>query len=206
MRPSRLARVRPASGPLRPGQERASDHLRFIRDTMARAGSFTAVSGVGQTIVGILGVGAGVIASRQADPMAWLATWLAAAVICAVVGVVADVRKAARLGIPLFSGPARRFALTFLPPLAAGALLTAVFYRAGLIQHLPGLWLLLFGTGVVTGGAMSVGLVPIMGLAFMLTGVAAFLLPSAWGDLLMMAGFGGLNIVFGILIAVRHDG
>jgi hypothetical protein len=45
-----------------------------------------------------------------------------------------------------------------------------------------------------------------MGLAFMLAGVAAFVSPPAWGNAYMAAGFGGLHIVFGIVIWRKHGG
>jgi hypothetical protein len=186
--------------------DRAAEHLQFIRETMARAGSFTAVSGSGQAIVGVIGLAAAWLASRQTETAAWLTVWLAAAFAGAGVAVVAIRAKAARIDVPLSSGPARRFALTFLPPLAAGAVLTGVLYRHGLASSLPGTWLLLFGTAVVTGGATSVGVVPVMGACFIVTALAAFALPADWGDLLMACGFGLLNILFGVRIAVKHGG
>ena len=188
-----------------PVSSQAVDDLRFIRETMARSPSFTAVPGYGQMLVGLTALAAAWIASLQSAPHAWLKVWLAEAMIGGTVGVLGVHFKAQRTGDALTSGPARKFAFSFLPPLAAGALLTSVLYSAGMIRALPGTWLLLYGTGVVTGGAFSVSAVPTMGVGFMLTGVVALLNP-AWGGACMAIGFGGLHILFGFLVARRHGG
>jgi hypothetical protein len=184
----------------------ALDHLRYIRDTMERAASFTAVSGRAQVAVGVIGVAAALAARRQPERAAWLATWLAAAVLSAGVSVVGFWRKARVLGVPLLSGPGRKFALSFLPALFAGAVLTLVLARDGRYDLLPSVWLLVFGAAVMAGGAFSVPPVPVMGACFLVLGIVSAFAPANWGDLLMALGFGLVNVGFGVLITVNYGG
>jgi len=203
--PAELGQNRPTAHP-RSLNAHAIDDLRYIRETMERAGSFTAVSGWGQAVVGIIGFAAALLALESSSAESFVRTWIAAAVASAAVAGLSMVLKARRAGVPLLSGPGRKFALGFVPPLAAGALLTAALYRAGLMVWLPPIWLLLFGASVVAGGAFSVRAVPVMGFCFMLLGACALVAPPAWGNCLMAAGFGGLHLVFGVIIAVKHGG
>lgn len=189
-----------------PLHDRAIDNLRFIRETMERAASFTAVPGWGGVIVGVTAVGAAILAARQPVLEAWLLIWLGEALLALVIAGWAIDRKARAANLPLLSSPGRKFALSFAPPLIAGALLTAVLYRAGLASSIPGAWLLLYGTGVVSAGTFSVRVVPVMGVCFMAAGAVALFLPAAWANWCLAAGFGGLHIVFGLIIARRHGG
>lgn len=198
---------------LRPPLERppalhvhAMDDLRFIRQTMEEAGSFTAVPGWGTVAIGASALAAALVASLQHAPAMWVAVWMAEAAVALAIATATMSRKARGAGLSLFSGPGRRFALSFAPPLFAGALLTFVLFAAGRTSVLPGLWLLLYGTGVVTGGAFSVRIVPVMGLCFMLAGSIALFLPAAWSNPVMAAGFGLIHVLFGVLIARRHGG
>lgn len=182
------------------------DDLSFIRRTMERATAFTAVPGWGGVAMGVIALGAAAFALQRTTPREWLATWLAASVVALAVGGWTMAVKARRAGTQVFSYSGRRFVLSYVPPLAVGVLLTLALVRADLYQALPGTWLLLYGTGVVTGGAYSVRVVPLMGTCFMLLGAVALFGPAAWGDVLMAAGFGGLHIVFGLVIARRYGG
>jgi hypothetical protein len=185
---------------------RAMDNLRFIRETMEGAAFFTAVSGLGEVAVGMTALVAAWIAYRQGTNWAWLQVWLWDALVASLLTVGAIVWKARRSEQSLLSQPSRRFVLALCPPLIAGALLTPVLLYSGNVGVLPGVWLLLYGTGVVTGGAFSVRTVPVMGMAFMALGAVALVAPIAWRDLLLAAGFGGLHILFGGVIAWRHGG
>jgi hypothetical protein len=206
-----MSSVRPIRKETLPAEEpalhmRAMDNLAFIRDTMERAGAFTAVSGWGMVIVGVAALTAASIAARQPTEVAWLNTWLAAAFLAPVIMIAAIIRKARAAKLPLMSGAGRKFLLSFSPPMLVGALLTIELYRLGMYDVLPGLWLLVYGTAVVAGGAFSVRVVPVMGFCFMLAGAIALFTPPATNDILMAAAFGGLHIIFGIPIARRHGG
>jgi hypothetical protein len=204
-----MARIRPvSSGRPEPValHDRAMDNLRFIRETMERAGSFTAVSGWGSILTGGTALVAAGVASMVEGPIAWLAVWTAEAMLALGIGAWAVVKKARAAGMPLLSGPGRKVALSLMPPIVAGAILTLVLFQVGLFQLLPGMWMLLFGVGIVAAGSYSVRIVPVMGLSFMLLGAIAFLLPMAWANGVMALGFGGLHILFGLLIARRYGG
>jgi hypothetical protein len=188
-----------------PIDARAADHLRYIRETMENAAEFTAVPGWGGVAMGVTALVAAFVASRQATPLAWLIVWLFEAFVAVAIAAPAAATKAHRANSALFSGPGRKFVLSFAPPIVAGGFLTYSLYHAGAFFALPGVWLLLYGTAIVTGGAFSVRVVPVMGLCLMLLGAAALFAPAGWGDAFMAAGFGFVQMAFGWWIA-RHYG
>jgi hypothetical protein len=189
-----------------PLDEQAVENLRFIRETMERSTSFTAVPGKGGVAMGLSALVAAGIAARTTTTEMWLATWGLEALVALAIGAFAMSLKARAANLPLLSGAGRKFALNLSPPLFAGAFLTVALYRLGLVGVLPGVWLLLYGVAVVTAGAFSVSAVPAMGVCLMALGAVALFSPTSWGNILMATGFGGVQIVFGLLIARRHGG
>jgi len=203
-----MATAGPLQSPPRepiPIDARAADHLRYIRETMERAAEFTALPGWGGVAMGVTALMAALAASRQTTPRAWLAIWLIEAFVAVAIAAPAAATKAHRANSALFSGPGRKFVLSFALPIVVGGLLTFALYHAAFLAALPGVWLLLYGTAIVTGGAFSVRVVPVMGLCLMLLGAAALFAPPVWGDAFMAAGFGVVQIGFGWWIA-RHFG
>jgi hypothetical protein len=186
--------------------DRALDNLQFIRRTMESSGQFTAVSGLGGILLGVTGMVAAFIAGGQPTAEAWTTTWLIAAAVGIPSSGWAVLRKTRRAGVPLFQGSGRKFVLGLAPALVAGAALTVVLFRKDLVDLLPGTWLLLYGVGIVTAGAFSVRVIPLLGLSFMLVGIVALFSPAAWGNALMGVGFGGLHLVFGAVITWRYGG
>lgn len=187
-------------------QARAMDNLRFIRGIMESASTFTAVSGWGQVVIGLTAVGAALIAARQPLPSTWVATWLAEAGIAMGISIASMTLKTHAANQPLLTGTFRKLVLSFSPAMVVGMILTALFVQNGLFSWLPGSWMLLYGAAVISAGTYSTRSVPVMGAAFMVAGALAFIAPPAWHNSMMIAAFGGLHVVFGLLIARRHGG
>jgi|SRR6185295_14765944 len=189
-----------------PLHARAMDNLSYIRGAIETAGAFTAVSGLGVSLVGVTALLAAWIAAGRATREGWILVWVAEALVAILISAWATAVKARAADLPLFTGASRKFALSFGLAVAVGALLTPPLLHSSASDRIPGMWLSLYGTGIVTGGLFSVPAVPVMGLCFVLLGVAGLFGPAAWGDVLMAAGFGGLHLGFGLAIARRYGG
>lgn len=182
------------------------DQLQFIRHTMESATSFTAVPGWGMVMLGGTALAVAFLARRVDSQLTWVVLWLGEALLAGLISLVAMVKKTGSLAKLAASIPARKCALSLAPPLAAGAVLTIVMMEQHLYSVLPGMWLILYGVAVITGGAFSVRVIPVMGICFAIFGTLALAMPSNWANGIMAAGFGGLHVVFGLLIARRHGG
>jgi hypothetical protein len=189
-----------------PIDARAADHLRYIRETMESAAEFTAVPGWGGVAMGTTALAASALAARQTTTYGWLTVWLAEVFVAVAIAAPAAATKARRANSSLFSGPGRKFVLSFAPPIVVGGLLTFALFQLGATAALPGVWLLLYGTAIVTGGAFSVRAVPIMGLCLMTLGAAALFSSAQWGNVFMAAGFGLVQMGFGLWIALKYGG
>src|SRR5690349_10824433 len=189
-----------------PQSNEALDQLQFIRHTMESATSFTAVPGWGTVLLGLTAIAAALVARSLDSRVTWVLLWLGEALLAGVISIVAMVKKTGSLAKLATSIPARKCALSLVPPLAAGGVLTLMMMEQHLYAILPGMWLMLYGVAVITGGAFSVRVIPVMGICFAVFGTIALALPASWANGIMAAGFGGLHVLFGLLIARRHGG
>ena len=189
-----------------PIHEHALSNLRYIREAMERASAFTSIPGWGGVGIGAIAIATAIYAHPFAGTRPWLVAWLACAAVAAVLIAIAMVRKARRANVSFRGAPARRFFVSYFAPIVAGAALTFVLGHNGLYAVLPATWLLLYGASFISSGAYSIPVVPVMGVCFMLLGVAACFVPASAGNALLGAGFGGLHVGFGVVIARRYGG
>lgn len=187
-------------------QARAMDNLRFIRETMEAAGTFTAVSGWGTAVIGASATIAALVAAPFENTAEWVLIWAAEAILALLVSVWFMYHKARAASIPLLNGSARKLLFSFSPVFVVGLAVTIAFMSRSMFALLPGMWMLLYGTAVVAAGAFSVRIVPVMGAAFIAMGIFALFTPASWNTWLMLGGFGILHMVFGVVIARRHGG
>jgi hypothetical protein len=186
--------------------DHAAENLVFIRQAMERSATFTSIPGAGGVAMGIVALGASALAAGQATGDRWLAVWLGAAAVAAIVGLVAMARKARRAGVTLTGSTARRFALGMAAPFVAGAAITYELWAVRNFTVMAPSWLLLYGAGVLTGGIFSVPIVRAIGVCFMALGIAAIATPPEWGNVWLAIGFGGLHVGFGAYIARNYGG
>ncbi|HEX3100616.1 MAG TPA: hypothetical protein VHQ01_02430 [Pyrinomonadaceae bacterium] len=186
--------------------DRAIDNLKFIRETMERSTHFTAVPGYGGILMGVTAVATAFIANAQATFRDSLVAWLIEAFLAFAIGLLAMWQKSKIGGQSLLSVPARKFAMSFAPPLIAGVATVLGVWRYGDYFAMPAICMLSYGAAVVCGGAFSARVVPVMGWCFVVLGVATFLLPANYGNTMMGVSFGGLHIIFGAIIARKYGG
>lgn len=189
-----------------PIHSQALANLRYIRRAMEGAAQFTAIPGRGGMVMGATALAAAVAAHTRIEASSWLAVWAGEALLGILIGFLFAHRKARAIETPMLAKPGQRFLLALAPPVFAAALLTLVLWRAGMVDFTPGIWLLLYGCGIVAGGAFSVRVVPVMGVCFLVLGALALFTPLGWGDWWLAGGFGGLQIVFGFIIARKYGG
>ena len=184
----------------------ARAHLRYIRETIEAAHTFTSVPGKGCIAMGATALTAAVLDSIPGLAPYWLPIWLTAAVTAVALASFFLVRKAREQGLSLWGGVARRFFLTLLPAFIAGAVLTVALLDSGARELVAGSWLLLYGAGLAASGVFSIRPVLLTGFGFMALGALALAMPSDWTSPLLAVGFGGFHLVLGLIIIRRHGG
>ena len=184
----------------------AAENLRYIRDTIEAAHTFTTVPGRGCIAMGIVALAAAALEWIPAFAPHWLPIWLTAAVVSCTVALFAMEAKARVQGLSLRRSVAFRFFLTLGPAFVAGGVLTATLIDSAGRNVIAGIWLLMYGVGIAACGTFSIPVVLIAGFAFMGFGTVTLAAPAAWAPAMLALGFGGIHVVLGALVTRDHGG
>jgi hypothetical protein len=178
----------------------AAATLRYIRASMEAAAG-VAIPGSAGIVMGIVGLAAATICLLPALREHWHFVWLSAAPVAASAGTMLLARPASLLSFTARGTAGRKLALCLLPSLFAGAAMTAVLWSGDRMDAVPGTWLLLYGCALISASVPTTTLVAWMGLSFVGLGIAALFAPFVLQMILLGLGFGGLHILFGILMS-----
>jgi hypothetical protein len=184
----------------------AAEHLRYIRNTIEAAQTFTTIPGKGCIVMGAAAIVAAMLEAVPALAEYWLSIWLTAAVLSAAVALYFMEQKARSQGLSLRRAVATRFFLTLAPAFVAGGILTVALVDLVGRDVIAGIWLLLYGVGIAACGLFSIPAVLIAGFAFMGLGTVALASPAGWAPYLLGAGFGGVHVLLGALVIRDYGG
>ena len=173
--------------------------LQYIRSSIDAAG-LLAVPGSAGIAMGAVGVLAALLVSLKALTVYWLQVWLVAGLVAIAFGTALMVHQVMRRGTALYRGPLRKFLMCLCPPLLVGAVLTWQLWLRGDFALIPGIWLLMYGCAVMAASTLTRRALAVMGALLALLGIIALEVPVNLQNAVLGLGFGGLHLLFGVLI------
>jgi hypothetical protein len=176
--------------------------LQYIRASIDAAG-LLAVPGSAGIAMGAVGTLAALLVSLKAFAVNWLQIWLIAGLVAVAFGTALMVHQVVSRGTALYRGPLRRFLMCLCPPLLVGAVLTWQLWVHAQIALIPGVWLLMYGCAVMAASTLTRRALAVMGALLAVLGVIALQVPVNYQNAVLGIGFGGLHLLFGILIGGR---
>jgi hypothetical protein len=196
--------------------DRALAEISAIRGQMARATEFHGYGPATFAITGVLALAAGVIqAVWIGDPAhqvaAYLALWVGLAAVSAAIIGFEMVTRSRRIHSEMADEMIRAAVEQFLPPAAAGALITAVLVRFAPMHltTLPGLWQITFGLGVFASLRFLPRAMAMVGAWYLGWGLYALSLSGgggAYAPWVMAVSFGVGQLLVAGLLQRNHGG
>jgi hypothetical protein len=176
--------------------------LQYIRASIDAAG-LLAVPGSAGIAMGAVGVLAAILVSLKSLAAHWLEIWLLAGLVASAFGTVLMAHQVISRGTALYRGPLRRFLMCLCPPLLVGAVLTWQLWLHAQTTLIPGVWLLMYGCAVMAASTLTRRALAVMGGLLAVLGIIALQSPPSYQNTVLGIGFGGLHLLFGILIGGR---
>lgn len=176
--------------------------LQYIRASIDAAG-LLAVPGSAGIAMGAVGILAALLVSLKALAAHWLEIWLIAGLVAIAFGTILMAHQVISRGTTLYRGPLRRFLMCLCPPLLVGALLTWQLWQHAETGLIPGVWLLMYGCAVMAASTLTRRALAVMGALLAVLGIIALQAPVGYQNAVLGVGFGGLHLLFGMMIGGR---
>jgi hypothetical protein len=186
--------------------DEARDHLRVIRQTMERSTQYSTLSGWSGVLIGCVALaGCALTAAHQGvTDLRVLGVWSAALVLAVGIEFACNKRRARGVGKHVISRLGAHILIAAAPGFFAAAILSFFFIEHNIGLYLYGIWMLCYGAAICAVGLFSQRPVSMLGVAFVVAGGLALVLPVSLHLAIMAASFGGFHITYGIAMARKY--
>lgn len=208
-------------------QKEQLEAIRDIRNLMERSSRFLSLSGLAGVMIGIaaiVGISAAyiymdisifqegyqrLILNENGEPNGDIFRFLLMDVLLVLAFSIATItimamKKAEKLGLPIWDGTAKRMTVQLAVPMLAGAILSMILLHHGLVGFIAPVSLIFYGLALFNASKYTVDDLQYFGIAEILTGLLAAIFID-YGLLFWAFGFGVLHIVYGTRIYFKYE-
>jgi hypothetical protein len=179
----------------------AAEHLQVIRTLMERSALYRRALAPIMIFNGVVGLAAAALGwgLKVGSAHAFILYWASVSAVAMTGSFLLVRRQAIKDSEPFWSPPTRRVSQAFLPPLAAGLMISAAVLvnpgsAAEVAGGLPLLWLVLYGCAFHAAGFF------ISGCVLFAVGTPAWARPLDYAHGIMGLFFGGLHLAYGVYL------
>ncbi len=181
----------------------AVDQLRVVNEIFVRSRLYRNLPGASGITAGLLALFGGTLfgwtyGSAADFPLAFIATWTLVWVLALMSHLFFSIRNANRRMEPVLSEVALLLAQTILPALAVAAILAVAMVRLGQVELLAGLWILVYGMGVLSCRPYVDPWIGWFGWSFLIIGSIHLVWLPGHSNGFMTLSFGLLHLGYGL--------
>jgi len=121
-----------------------------------------------------------------------------------VTGYILSLRKAKKLGMPIWNFTSKQLLIDLFIPLASGGLLIVILLVQGYYGIVAPASLVFYGLALIQGSRSTYVEVKYLGLTEIGLGLACAIFPG-YGLIFWALGFGGMHIIYGAVMYFRYD-
>ena len=188
----------------------AFESLETIRTILERSTLFTHIAPGGLFFGGAISLAASVVGwvfqwHPVTSPFGFLALWFLAFLLALAAGLGISARRAHQQGEEFWSRKLQFVLSGFLPSFVAAAILTPIFVSIGHPEFCPGLWLVLYGLGILAVGVVLDWEFRAAAWCFLIAGTITLYWLRQNPHLALGTTFGGLHLTLGVFRLYREN-